>query len=72
MKTRGKIEKGRGMTEIIDLDFYRKFRIILPIRLDINQQKILYRDKPHGSGHHTKRFRRKRKVDLEPTVTNKD
>ena len=60
------------MAEIIDLDFYRKFRIILPIRLDATRQPILNKDKIHDSGQHTKRFRRKRKADLDPQVTKKD
>lgn len=60
------------MAEIIDLDFYRKFRIILPLRLDEKRRSILNKDKIHDSGHHSKRFRRKRKVDLDPKVTKKD
>lgn len=58
------------MAEIIDLDFYRKFRIILPIRQDIARQPIPRKDKPHG--HQTKYFRRKKKVDLDSKVKKKD
>ena len=60
------------MAEIIDLDFYRKFRIILPIRLDTVQHQVLHQDKLHGTGHHAKRFRRRRKLDLDPKATKKD
>ena len=60
------------MAEIIDLDFYRKFRIILPIRLDTTQQHILNKKNTLGGGHQTKRFRRKRKIDLDPKITKKD
>ena len=60
------------MAEIIDLDFYRKFRVILPIRLDAARQQILNKEHIHETGHHAKRFRRKRKDDLDPKVTKKD
>lgn len=60
------------MAEIIDLDFYRKFRIVLPIRLDTLQNQILHQDKLHGAGHHAKRFRRRRKSDLDPKATEQE
>jgi len=60
------------MAEIIDLDFYRKFRIILPVRMDTFPHQILHQDKSHGTGHHVKRFRRRRKLDLDPKATEKD
>lgn len=56
------------MAEIIDLDFYRKFRIILPVR-------------PHALAKHksytvartvNKRYRRRQKVDLESKITKKE
>lgn len=60
------------MAEIIDLDFYRKFRIILPIRPNKIQQQIPKQDKFYGLGQHTKRFRRKRKGELDTKITKKD
>lgn len=61
------------MAEIIDLDFYRKFRIILPIHPNTTKQQIiLHKDKSYGPGHHTKRFRRKKKVDVDHKVTKND
>lgn len=61
------------MAEIIDLDFYRKFRIILPVRLDSLQPRPLSHDKlPQGAGHQSKHFRRRRKLSLESKATKKD
>jgi hypothetical protein len=61
------------MAEIIDLDFYRKFRIILPIRPDaLRQEIILKKEKTCESGHHTKRFRRKKKGDIDHKVTKNE
>ena len=60
------------MADIIDLDFYRKFRIILPIRRDITRLHVLQKDKSYGSGQYTKRFRRKRKIETDPKIKKKD
>lgn len=60
------------MAEIIDLDFYRKFRIVLPVRLDTLQHQSLHQEKLHGIGHHVKRFRRRRKLDEDPKATGKE
>lgn len=57
------------MAEIIDLDFYRKFRIILPVRSDTLQH---HHDKLHNTSHHVKRFRRRRKHDLDTETTEKE
>jgi len=60
------------MAEIIDLDFYRKFRIILPLRFEKAEQKMLEKSDLYEARPHAKRFRRKRKLDLTPKVTKKD
>ncbi|MBA3813334.1 MAG: hypothetical protein H0X26_02400 [Alphaproteobacteria bacterium] len=59
------------MAEIIDLDFYRKFRIILPIR-GTTRKLILKEDQTYRIGCQAKPFRRKRKTDVDPKVTKKD
>lgn len=61
------------MAEIIDLDFYRKFRIVLPVRLDALPHPPIPHDQlPQGTGHHAKRFRRRRKLDLDSKATKKE
>jgi hypothetical protein len=61
-----KKQKERGMADIIDLDFYRKFRVVLPIR-----PSTLVKNKKNGSTRVVaKRYRRKRlKADVEPKTT---
>lgn len=50
------------MAEIIDLEFYRKFRIVLPVR-----QRSLGKSNPYGVARiQTKKYRRRRKADTEP------
>jgi len=67
-----RIKKEYKMAEIIDLDFYRKFRIVLPIRLDKARQQVLCKDPTYEVGHQRKSFRRKRKLEVDPKVTKKD
>ena len=54
------------MADIIDLDFYRKFRVVLPIR-----PSTLIKGKKTGSSRVVaKRYRRRRnKVEIEPKST---
>ena len=59
------------MAEIIDLDFYRKFRIILPIRGTV-RQTTLREEKSYKFGGHAKPFRRKRKTDGDSKATKKE
>jgi hypothetical protein len=59
------------MAEIIDLDFYRKFRIILPVRGTV-RQTTLREEKSFRIGYHAKPFRRKRKTDEDSKVTKKE
>jgi hypothetical protein len=59
------------MADIIDLDFYRKFRVVLPIR----PSTLVKKNKKTGSsGGVVKKYRRKRvKVDTQPkTNTTKE
>jgi hypothetical protein len=58
------------MAEIIDLEFYRKFRVILHIRGTTRQQVL--KDKAYGTSYQTKHLRRKRKIDLDSKLTTKD
>ena len=54
------------MADIIDLDFYRKFRVVLPIR-----PRTLVKNKTPRAV--AKRYRRKRiKVEVEPKTTTKE
>ena len=58
------------MAEIIDLEFYRKFRIILHIRGTTRRQ--LKKDKASAMGQQTKHYQRKKDLDGETKRTNKD
>lgn len=60
------------MAEIIDLDFYRKFRIILPVRPDSIDNTPSHEEESYPSSHQRKPFRRKRKGegDAESKSTN--
>lgn len=52
------------MAEVIDLDFYRKFRIILPIRSHSLVRKksfVISRTAP-------KQYRRRRRLDPDPKI----
>lgn len=55
------------MADIIDLDFYRKFRVVLPIR-----PSTLVKNKKNGNTRMTaKRYRRKRlKAEIVPKTTS--
>ncbi|MBY0500880.1 MAG: hypothetical protein K2P93_02625 [Alphaproteobacteria bacterium] len=56
------------MAEIIDLDFYRKFRVILPVRpnaLSKNRSSMVSRIV-------AKRYRRRQKEDSTPLNTKKE
>lgn len=56
------------MAEIIDLEFYRKFRIILPVR-----EQTLRKNKPFGVSYTPpRRYFRRRKSDPESKVTKED
>lgn len=55
------------MAEIIDLDFYRKFKIILPMK------QLSSRGKPYlVSRVPTRRYRRRQKSETESKITKKD
>lgn len=55
------------MAEIIDLDFYRKFRLILPVR-----PQTPTKTQTSGISHmHAKGYRRRQKGDLKPRITEK-
>lgn len=56
------------MAEIIDLDFYRKFRLILPVQ---PRTPAKYQSSA-GSRVTTKRYRRRQKSDLKSKVTEKE
>lgn len=49
------------MAEIIDLDFYRKFRIVLPMR----PSKLAKTTNHMTTRSYTRPFRRKRRLDSE-------
>jgi len=56
------------MAEIIDLDFYRKFRIVLPVRT-----QALDKAKDHKvSRVPIKRYRRRQKEDPKSKLTKKE
>ena len=56
------------MAEIIDLDFYRKFKIILPMK-----QLASTKGKPYlVSRIPTRRYRRRQKSEAESKITKKD
>ncbi len=56
------------MHNIIDLDFYRKFRIVLPVRL-----RAPSKDKSYGTSRTSiKQYRRRRKSDVESKTTKKE
>ena len=56
------------MRNIIDLDFYRKFKIILPVRL-----RTSIKDKSFGTSRTpVKPYRRRRKSNLESETTKKE
>ncbi|EKE09941.1 MAG: hypothetical protein ACD_16C00100G0103 [uncultured bacterium] len=54
------------MSKIIDLNFYRKFRIVLPWRT--KKKKSL----PSSSSRYTRPFRRRRRDQEESKSTQKD
>jgi len=56
------------MAEIIDLDFYRKFRLILPVRprTPTKYQSSGVARTP------TRRYRRRQKGDLKSKITEKE
>lgn len=55
------------MAEIIDLEFYRKFKIILPVR-----HRTLVKNSPYGVARfQTKKYRRRRKAETEQTQESK-
>jgi hypothetical protein len=57
-----------NMAEIIDLEFYRKFRIILPLR-----ERAPKKTKSYGVPYTpSKRYLRRRKADPESTLTEKE
>jgi hypothetical protein len=60
------------MAEIIDLNFYRRFRIILPMHSDANMQPMPENESTSDLRQHAKRLRRKRKINLTPKVRKKD
>jgi hypothetical protein len=63
-----KDEKEKDMAEIIDLDFYRKFRVILPVRpnaLSKNRSSMVSRIV-------AKRYRRRQKEESTPVNTKKE
>ena len=45
-----KLKRGKSMAEIIDLEFYRKFRIILPVRSRKNRIKKSTRATTRAAG----------------------
>lgn len=56
------------MAEIIDLDFYRKFRLILPVR-----PRTPDKHEPSGvSRPPVKRYRRRQKESLKENITKKE
>jgi hypothetical protein len=55
--------------EIIDLDFYRKFRIILPVRAQSTDQSVLHKEKYYEA---RKPLRRKRKAEMDQKSSKKD
>ncbi|HBG34140.1 MAG: hypothetical protein A2X70_04920 [Alphaproteobacteria bacterium GWC2_42_16] len=58
--------RGFEMSKIIDLNFYRKFRIVLPWRT--KKKKSL----PSSSSRYTRPFRRRRRDQEESKSTQKD
>ncbi len=56
------------MADIIDLDFYRKFRIILPVRPHVLAKQKSYTVARTVS----KRYRRKQKIDPDSKNTKKE
>lgn len=58
------------MADIIDLEFYRKFKVVLHIRGTAHRH--LLNEKTRNPGYQTKSFRRKRKIDADPKITKKD
>jgi hypothetical protein len=53
--------RGEEMAEIIDLDFYRKFRIVLPMR----PSKLVKTTSLMTTRSYTRPFRRKRRLDSD-------
>lgn len=62
------MKRKREMAEIIDLDFYRKFRIILPIYPLASKEN----KSEETAREEVKRYRRRRKSPPTPTVTKKE
>jgi len=54
-------KEGEIMADIIDLEFYRKFKIILPMR----PSKIAKTTNLRITQNYTRPFRRKRRLDVE-------
>lgn len=54
-------KRGKEMAEIIDLDFYRKFRIVLPMR----PSKLAKTTSLMTTRSYIRPFRRKRRPDAE-------
>lgn len=59
---------GKKMAEIIDLEFYRKFRIVLPVRPRRLAKQKFYEDSPRA----TRTYRRRRRPELEIKIKKEE
>lgn len=56
------------MAEVIDLDFYRKFRIILPVR----SRSLVRKKSLPASRTAPKQYRRRRHLDPDPKIKQEE